>query len=142
MKTPGNHLSPIRTLAWTMVGALVVTACSRDSLAESTTLTEQTGLALFCAEVVPWFQVEPDGTDDPAGPIDGVTAQMAVVREASTQLSEADRVSLLGLVNALTADLEAARQGRAAKGWSSIPVVNMIGSLCGVEDLIGWIVQP
>ena len=127
-----------------MVG-IVLVACGSDSSNEATTSSVDSpsgGLDVFCGSVVPVLQTEPEGTDSPAGPIDGVASQMETIVEEAESLSEEDQNTLLALVEEVNENLNAARQGQADNGWSSVQVVNMVASLCGSDDLIGWTVQP
>jgi len=65
-----------------------------------------------------------------------------VISEEVKVLTDSDRDPLLAAIDQLSEDLAAVRLGEAENGWSSVPVVNMIGSLCDSNDLIGWTVQP
>jgi hypothetical protein len=46
------------------------------------------------------------------------------------------------VIDVLNETLELAVRGQATRGWSNEAVVESVGELCGVEDLITWTVQP
>lgn len=128
-----------------LVVGIVLAPCGGDDSNQATSSSVDSasgGLDAFCGSVVPVLQTEPVGTDDPAGPVDGVASQMETIVQEAESLSDEDRRLLLTLVEEVNEDLDAARQGEADNGWSSVPVVNMVTSLCGSDDLIGWTVQP
>ncbi len=91
----------------------------------------------FCEEAVPVLSREDLGGDPAA-----MRQQMDDLSEAADLLPDDQSIDLQAQLDALNAELALALQGQAENGWSSVEVVETVGSLCGDDDLIGYIVQP
>ena len=68
--------------------------------------------------------------------------QMEDLYTAAEQLPPDQSPELLRQIDALNADLDIAMQGQAESGWSNAEIVDTVGSLCGHDGLVEWIVQP
>jgi hypothetical protein len=106
--------------------ALVAVACSSTPSVEA-----------FCDQAVPVLSRDDLG-DDPAA----MQQQMDDLASAAEHLPPDQSPELLTEIDALNAELELALQGQAVNGWSNVEIVGTVGSLCGDEGLVGWIVQP
>lgn len=91
----------------------------------------------FCDEAVPVLSRDDLG-DDPAA----MQQQMEDLYTAAEQLPPDQSPELLRQIDALNADLDIAMQGQAESGWSNAEIVDTVGSLCGHDGLVEWIVQP
>jgi hypothetical protein len=68
--------------------------------------------------------------------------QMDDLASAAEHLPPDQSPELLAEIDALNAELDLALQGRAESGWSNAEIVGTVGSFCGDEGLVEWIVQP
>lgn len=106
--------------------ALVSVACAPTLSVES-----------FCDEAVPILSRDDLG-DDPAA----MQRQMDDLSIAAEHLTPDQSAELRAQIDAINTELDLAVQGQAENGWSNAAVVDVVGSLCGDDDLIVWIVQP
>ncbi len=68
--------------------------------------------------------------------------QMDDLATAAEHLPPDQSPELLSQIDALNAELDLALQGQAENGWSNAKIVDTVGSLCGDDGLVEWIVQP
>jgi len=68
--------------------------------------------------------------------------QMDDLATAVDHLPPDQSPELLTQIDALNAELDLALQGQAENGWSNAEIVDTVGSLCGDDGLVEWIVQP
>lgn len=106
--------------------ALLSVACAPTPSVES-----------FCDKAVPVLSRDDLG-DDPAA----MQQQMDDLSSAAEHLPPDQSAELRTQIDVINAELDLAAQGRTENGWSNAAVVDTVGSLCGDDDLIEWIVQP
>jgi hypothetical protein len=91
----------------------------------------------FCDQAVPVLS-----RDDLGGDPATMQQQMDDLSGALELLSPDDRPRLETQIEAVESQLDLAVQGKAENGWSNADVVETVGSLCGDDELMTWIVQP
>jgi hypothetical protein len=106
--------------------ALVAMACSSTPSVEA-----------FCDQAVPVLSRNDLGDDLAAW-----QQQMDDLASAVEHLPPDQTPELLTEIDALNAELDLALQGQAEDGWSNAEIIDTVGSLCGDDGLMEWVVLP
>ena len=132
-----------RVVIAVIVATVALGSCTTDRPADQDRSDEVTATtsgdaetAAFCDQAVRILDLNPG--DDPLV----MDRQMARLEEAARPLEAGTATSLLRTIDRVRSEIKAVIESPEPRGWSSVPVAQLVSVMCNEPDLIGWTIQP